>query len=334
MIGKRGDGNWFIISLIIVVLTLVVIIGIFISLNSNTDVDRTVCKESLLARAALPEKVGISVVKVSTDLKDMISVACKTKRICVTAQPFGDQCEKELGSNYAVNRVLSSDLNTKKDKIRMLMAREMADCHSMTGESNMQIFNRETTMAKENAKGIICSRIYFDSSITKDISELTGLSSYLLTHAVPGKEVSYWDYLRNTVDGDTLAVLQGNPVSVGDRLDLTKQKAVFYLEMSPSQMGEVIGGVAGAVGATALLGSFGGAGSKALGFLGMGIDKQLLVVGGAGLVGANIGDTVWSTFFNSEYEGKPSVGGVFLTDYTPEGFASLKDKNLEFYNIA
>lgn len=337
---KRGDVNWFIVSLIIIIVSLVVIVLIFLRLNPSGDTDRIACMQSAVIKGTIPD--------VAT-AKEIVSLKCKTKRICVTTHAIlKGECESELGSDtYTTYRLTGND-ESQKNQIKMVIAREMADCWNMLGEGLLQIFKTDISTNSFNGKAVICSRVMFDKTVTTKFTEVDGMNNYLLSHKVPGRDISYWDYLRNAYDGETLQMLNGAIVKgeissmdiFNDKLDLTKQKAIFYLESSISQIGRVVGAVAGVAGATLLMGSFGGAGSKAVGFLGevtrMGdTELKLGVLGVAGYYGGNIAQDKYKELIAPGMpEGKDAISGVFLTDYTVEGFRSFQDQKLSFESIS
>ncbi|VVB80437.1 Uncharacterised protein [uncultured archaeon] len=336
---KKGDVNWFIVSLVVIIVSLVVIVLVFMRFNFSGDVDRTACMESAVVRASITDTLS---------LKNAVPLSCKTKRICVTSNVIekgncevGNSEDFGLGSTYVTERLTGSKEN-KETQIKMILAREMADCWNMLGEGNLQIFTREITNNPINGKIIVCSRVMFDDSVTNDIQSVSGMNSYLLSHKVPGKEISYWDYFRNANDGDTLQLYAGNAVvgsTINDNIDLTSQKAIFYLESSVSKAGGVIGALAAVGTTTLLMGSFGGAGFKAAGFLGRAttigsLGGQVAVLGTAGAFGWGIGDDLYKSYVAPGLK-EGAVSGVFLTDYSAKGFESFNtDKaKVEFANI-
>ncbi len=339
-IGRKGDANWFLVSLIIILFSLAVIVLILVKFNFKPEVDRAACKESAVIRASLPDKL---------DAQDLVSLTCKTNRICVTDKTIGNgNCDDGLGSKFVTTR-LSGSRENKETQIKMLLAREMADCWNMLGEGNLKIFSSEISTNAWNGKIVVCSRVMFDDTVigskaVDQITEVTGMNNYLLSHKVPGKDVSYWDYLRNANDGDTLQMLNGNAVvgsQINDRMDLTNQKAIFYLESSTSKIGGVMGSVTAVVTSTLIMGAFGGAGFKGAGILGRAVGSvagagQLAVLGAAGSWGWELGDKFYTELKAPGLD--PEVGavsGVFLTDYTVEGFSVFesKDKKIGFENI-
>ncbi len=340
MLNKKGDVNWFIVSLIIVILSFAVIVLVLVRFNFTSGVDRAACTESAIFRGAITEKL---------DAKDLVSLNCKTKRICVTTNKVSDgDCDSGLGSKFVTYRVSGTNEEIS-NSIKMVLAREMAECWNTLGEGNLQIFNREIGDKSIlnflgnpfNGKIIVCSRVMFDESITNRIPSVSGMNNYLLSHKVPGKQISYWDYLRNANDGDTLQMINGDPIvgaDVQDDINLAEQKAIFYLESSPTQMGEAIGAVAGTAATTLLLGSFNGAGFKGVSVLGrisgLGtISSNLLIYGGVSYYSGKLADTAFRNFVAPGLEDSSSVSGVFLTDYSIEGFRNFENQNIGFENI-
>ena len=325
---KRGSESWFTVSLIIVFISLGVLLLILLNFNLKGNVDRTACHESALIRGTLPD--GAIVDK----LKDTVSLRCQTKRICVTTKKIGKgECENELGNKFVTYRI-SGTIEAKSDQIRSIMAREMAECWTTLGEGNLNIFKRElsSSNSKLNGKVVVCSRVAFDKNVLKEIPKVDRMSPYLLTHKVPGKEISYWDYLRNAPDGDSLQALNGNPIKtseVNDNLNLKEQKAVFYLESTISSDGADFG-----AGAGLLFGVLGTGALKGAGILGKGLSGGgIAVLGTTTYVSARLGDAFWKKYFADGIDSDGHVSGIFLTDYNKDGFEIFKNQNIEFENI-
>jgi hypothetical protein len=108
-------------------------------------------------------------------------------------------------------------------------------------------------------------------------------------------------------------------------------------------MGAAIGAVGGAAAATLVMGSFGGAGFKGAAILGRVISLgspsgsvlgPLAVLSGAGYAGSSFGQSLYEKYFAPDLDGKKSVAGVFLTDYSVEGFRSFQDQKISFESIA
>lgn len=313
-----------IVGIVIVIVTFGIIALIFTQVNWSGDADREACSASATFRGTLPSE-GLS-----SQSMDLISLKCKTKLICVTTNSFakGD-CNNIFGKEYSTYIIKESDPEKAKEKIKLLLAREMAECWDMLGRGKFAIFARELTAKNSiGSVAVICSRVHFDKTITGTkkgqlgIKEIQGLNYYLLSHKVPNHEISYWDFLRNAYDGETLAMLSGDMVKdksgeinalLGETLDISQTKSIFFMEIRPTLAGTLIGGtlggIAGAVGSIYTRG-------KGAGFL----------IGGGIVGGGIVGDWIQMNLFEREglFTEGTSVAGIFLTDYSVQGFQSAK----------
>lgn len=323
---KKALAAAYVVGLIIILVSVAVLILVFSSMYDPNTAQRTACKTSAVVRATLPD---IS----TTNIKEAVFLNCKTRRICVTSKLIGDEgCSEVFGKDYEKMRVTGS-VEQMSDQIKMIVAREMAECWNTFGEGNLQIFKQEVRVADSVTKAVVCSRFYFDSSVTSKIPDKTvvGLNDYMLTHKAPGQNKSYWDYLRNTPDGETIGLLYASAADINDSLDLTQQKSIIYLETGKSKIGEYIGAGAGFI-----LGNF--AFGKGIGVVG----KVASSIGGPWAktavygaiegtflrVGGNYGEWVQDMF--SPMGSAQTVSAIILIDYTVE---ALKDKAESFQNI-
>jgi hypothetical protein len=314
-----------IIGLVVVVMTFGILALVYSNIMWSTDFDREVCSISAKTRGTITERLALDAVKA----KDIIPIKCKTKLICVTTNtwPKKGECGDVFGTlegKFVTYRIKDKDA---ENQIKTLMAREMADCWDMLGRGHLAIFNREFTTEKSiGAVAIICSRIHFDKTITEGlgIKEISEMNRYLLTHKVPNHEVSYWDFLRNSYHGETMAILSGPSIKgTGMEFDfyttktpIDKTKAIIFLEARPTLAGAIVGGLGGG-----LVGTIGG------GLIG---GPKVAIFGGSALTiaGAIIGDEVQKWFNTNQgmFPDGTTASGIFLTDYTLEGFREIKDK--------
>jgi len=346
---KKAQGNFVVIGVILVVLVIVVLVGVLVSFNWKADASLQACHDSALLRGAAASALGGS-------LKNVVSLTCQTKRICVVSDnQKTDSCSTVLGAVGKYTKLtVTGNNDSKREQIKMSIAREMASCWNTLGEGNLQIFARELTDNSVNAQAVVCSRFYFDPLLVKEIGEnLTGFNDYLLRHQSPNRAVSYWDYFRNTPDGDTLQIIAGNTVQTAgsttesfasaeqsaDVMNLSKQKAVMYIEFSQTTLGARIGNVVGAAGAAYMLYGFaGGKAGSALAFIGTtigvgGKTAQAVTIAGASMYAGSITDSWYTSLFTNFQKGQPEVSGLFLRDYSAEDFTNLQKDNLQFNNI-
>ncbi len=339
---KAEISTSMIIGIIIVVLTFTLLAIFYSELTWSGDTDREVCKTSAMLRGSILE--GKTMDMISS--KDIISLKCKTKKICVTTNTLlNGKCEEVFGTSegkYSTYRI-SKDKDKAEQQIKTLLAREMADCWDMLGRGSYSIFNREMTTRNDlGAVAVVCSRIRFDETITGNaegqlnIKEISGFNQYLLSHKVPNHEISYWDFLRNAYDGETMAILSGQMVKgseesynfLNEKLDITDTKTIVFMEVRPSLAGALIG-----AGITGTVGAIGGgyvAGVKGF-FIG--------ATAGAG-IGLEAGDWIQSKYLNEKnglFSDGTSAAGIFLTDYNMKGFQeilpNIKDTNKKWFEF-
>lgn len=323
-----------IVGIVIIVLTFGIIAIVYSQLITSVEIDREVCKQSALLKSSMPDGL------ITGQMHDLISLKCKTKKICVTSKSIiqgkGD-CSEMLGEDFTTYRIKR---DTADQQIKTLLAREMADCWEMLGRGNIPIFERAMkTDTKIGSVAVICSKIHFDKTITEseglNIQEIYGMNRYLLSHKVPNYDLSYWDFLTNAYDGETLQLLYGERVKSTDaeisvtnfldeKLDLTKTKTIFFVESRPTAKGAIFGSVIGAG-----IGLIGG------GILvGPGIATQSAILGG--YTGFKLGD--WFYLRGLREEGQFVQGtyasSTFLTDYSLEGFKEFKNSEEGSFEIA
>lgn len=334
---KRGDINWFVVSIIIAVMTLVVFVVVAIFFPYSDTIDRSACQASIVLRAIAPSEVG----GVSINAKDAINVRCKTTKICVTTKSGKGNCT-QLGKEFNTMKLTGTTVEAKKDQIKMFLSREMADCWGMFGEGKLQIFSREFRTKTFTSKGIICDKIEFDNSVLDgkdgisgnkdDIRNITGLMFYMVSHKVPNNNYSYMDYLRGTIEGQSAQELFGSVVvsdvksaTLNDNISLEGVKSIVYIESTLSTFAQRIGG---GLGATA--GAIGAYFTKGLG--------ARILVGGGFVLGSNAGDSVFKRWFiedafcsnqNNLESCSNHVGGLMLTNYSLEGFSQWNIDSFE-----
>jgi hypothetical protein len=177
----------YIITILLLVIGFGIVLLFYYGLGWGSMVDREVCHESVILRATAPDTfIGT---------KDYVPLKCNTRKVCITEDFFGKgDCKEFAGEKYEKARI-SGDKEEKEQKIKMFLAREIADCWTMMGEGKVQIFTRETG---ETSNCVICSRIAFDEKLKEEVGEIKGLEKYILTHKVPNKDVSYWEFLTRS----------------------------------------------------------------------------------------------------------------------------------------
>ena len=193
------------VTIILIVIAIAIFLFVYTSINWTGTVDKEVCHQSVVYRATLPTFAGA---------KEYVPLKCKTQKICITAGLFGGGCD-EFENSKGVTKVRVSD----KTEIEKFIAREILDCWTTMGEGKLEIFGN--WLAKTYGVGgvgsscVICNRIAFDENRLNnagiDLRELDVLT-YMQTHAVPNKNISYYSYLAG----------EGGKISIKGGLEVTE----------------------------------------------------------------------------------------------------------------
>lgn len=182
---KKGSivANKF-VNIALILLSAIILILVFTSIAWGDEVDRSTCHQSVIYRGTLPDTVG---------LKNLPSLNCETRYICITDKLFGaGECEGIIGDYETVR--ITSDKKNQDEELNKLFAREMADCWSMMGEGKLQLFTRDILDKKRCS---VCSVIAFDKELKEEKEYFYGIGDYLLTRQVPETEVSYAKFLNS-----------------------------------------------------------------------------------------------------------------------------------------
>jgi len=194
---KRGEiTSGTVITVTLLILGFAIILFFYWQLNWEGQIDNEVCHQSVIFRATLPSIAGV---------KEYIPLKCKTEKICITSGIFGGKC-KEFENSKGVTKVRVKNL----EQIERVIAQSILECWSTMGEGRISLFTQWIAenygVGKVYPTCVICDRIAFDTeSLEKSNIDLNEINvfEYMLTHAVPGKEISYYDYLA----GDSPAKL-------------------------------------------------------------------------------------------------------------------------------
>jgi len=197
-----------IVAILLAIIGFAIVLSFFFIINWGSEVDRTTCHQSVIYRGTLPTFGGA---------KDYVPLKCKTGKYCVSSKK-GAECD-ELKNAEDVSVVKVSD----KEEIERFIARDVLECWKMMGEGKVSIFsdwlNKQFGIGSTYPSCVICSRIAFD----KENLEASGVKldevnvrEYMLTHTVPGKDVSYAKYLAG----------ENGKVSVGARGDFEMRELV------------------------------------------------------------------------------------------------------------
>lgn len=290
-----------IVTIILLIAGFAIVLFLLWRFNFSGQINRTACHQSVIIRATLPDIV-----------KDMPSLKCYTRKVCITDKLFGKgDCQEFSGGSFDTIRVLGTTEQIRT-KINVFLAREMADCWSMMGEGKVQVFARESL---ESNKCSLCSRIAFDASLKQKLNNnIKGTVDYLVNHKVSGKEVSYSKFLFNNLNSVGLE-------SVKDNFDMT-EKAILFKEFDINKIASWTLGTSGAVAGAVLIGGFVSGGS---------IPLTLALYGGGSVLGGTggyAGGESLSRFF-SDAKGADYIASNPFVDYEKTKIETLKCDSFE-----
>ncbi len=302
---------------VVILLVGFAILLFFLYRNAFPDqIDRSTCHLSVVERGSLPDTISV---------KDLPPLKCGTRKVCITDKLIGKgDCEKELGSTFDTIRVSSDKIKMQED-INKIVAQEQADCWSMMGEGNIQVFTRG---ALNNNRCVVCSRISFDNTVTEKNKEIEGIGKYMITNNVPNQNISYWNFTSG-------GIVPANYSASNDKFTTT-EKAVLFIEadktaalrMFQSSTGVIAGCIAGAK-AGAIGGAIiGGLASAGVASPVSGAAGGVLGCIGGGFAGGFVGEQS-SEEMESWFGASPYLSGNFLIDYNSEGFKNQSCDSLE-----
>jgi hypothetical protein len=184
----------FLISMILLIMGFVVLLIFYFNMGGTGEIDRTICHESVLLRATLPSII-----------ENYVPLKCKTNKICITSGklndllPLSKGCEDFKGEKGITNVRVSNE-----DQIAQIYAQEMLACWETLGEGKASLFNQYAPqtfgIGSVYPTCVICTRIALDKEKVKlpnfDLSKVD-VSKYMLTHKIPGKNISYFEYMAN-----------------------------------------------------------------------------------------------------------------------------------------
>jgi len=310
--GKGEITSTAVVSIVILIIGFGAILFIYSQLDWNENVDRSVCSQSVAVRGSFFDEFGVST-------KDIVPLKCQTRKVCISDKKEGD-CDF-IGEYETVK--IDSSVDKIDNQIKMALAREMADCWKMMGGGKIQIFSRDWFSGSK--KGVVCSRIDFDNSIKEKKGTIQGLTQYLYSHKIPGREESYWTFLTREDYSKNLFIEEGKNLPDEDSFDLS-QKAILFVEMDQSYLGGAIGSSLGLMGGAYV----GSAIGSAVPVVGTGVG---FVVGGAIAGGLTLlGGYTQERFEKETFKGEKFVSGQFFIDYSTENIRAFNSDSLE--NIA
>lgn len=185
-LNKKGLAVSVIIVIIIVVIGFAILLFFYSQIAWTGNIDRTVCHQSVIYRATLPE---------FANAKELVPLKCRTEKICLSSSSFG-KC-KEFEGAKGITTIKISDV----EDIEKVLAQEILSCWETMGEGKLSLFSGGVLLDNYGigdiqSSCVICSRISFDdeslrkSKIDKD---KINVFNYMSTHKVPNKDISYYN---------------------------------------------------------------------------------------------------------------------------------------------
>lgn len=189
---KAEVSSSFLVTTVLLVIGFIGVLIFFFNLNDTGSMDRTICHNSVIFRATLPV-IG----------QDLVSLKCQTNKICITSGKFLDITKKKGECSDFKGETGITIVKVKSlEDIEKIYAQEIYACWQMMGEGKVSLFNK--VLANNFALGdvypscVICSRIAFDDVVLKSLDikpEEINVQEYMLTHKIPGKQISYFEYI-------------------------------------------------------------------------------------------------------------------------------------------
>jgi len=313
---KRAEVSLsFLVGMILLIGGFVIVLFLYLLLDTTGMVDREVCHQSVIYKATLPS---------IAEAKEYIPLNCKTKKVCITDNIIKKgECAEFEGAVFDTVRV-SGSKEDKEEKIKKFIAEEMAECWGVMGLGKLQIFSRDFILDKGvGKKCVTCTRIAFDDDLKNDIGEINGLGKYMMTHKVPGNEISYWKFITSGLD-----FYGYDPVKDVYSME---EKSVIFMELGKSTAPGWVVGVAGGVGggiAGAKIGAVVGSVVPGAGTLSGGLTGFVGGVVVGGIAGKTAGNAIEENYIAQELE-DDSASAMFFMDYDPKKISGLDCDSFE-----
>ena len=218
---KRGEiTSTQIVTVILLIAGFVVVLYFITLFNPSEEIDRTACHQSVIFRGTLP---------VFGDAKDFIPLNCKTEKICISTKGSGE-CEDFSGVVEAEE--VKTVKVSKAEDVSKAISDDVVDCWSTLGQGKVSLFSN--FLAQSYGVGtiyptcVVCSRVAFDKKALDEkgikISDVN-LDDYMRKNKVPGKELSYYEYLSDAPAKLDVSELTSDQISPEEQSEADK-----YLE--------------------------------------------------------------------------------------------------------
>jgi hypothetical protein len=200
------------VTIILLVLGFVILLIFMFNVGGTGEMDRTVCHESVIYRATLPEVV-----------QGYLPLKCQTNKICITHGMFtrGNCTEFEGEKGITTVRVSAGEKGEKE--IARIYAQELFDCWTMMGEGKMSLFSNFWSdtygLGSVYPSCVICSRFAFDkNNLAKGKIDLANVDvvNYMMTTKVPNKDQTYLAYISGENGLGEIDPFTTQPAIIGD----------------------------------------------------------------------------------------------------------------------
>jgi hypothetical protein len=205
------------VAAIILLLIGAALLFLVINQFTNVSIDREACKASIVSRASLPV-AG----------KGYVPLNCRTEKICITGKFFGGNCD-ELKNAEGVKTIRVGNNEAGLNQIQKIYAESITECWNMMGRGKVSLFAQSTAnyygVGEIYPTCVVCSRIAIDRGSLDSVPfEDMNVREYMMRYAVPGKDVTYFDYILGEgympVDiGDSVSIADVEEVEIGNGED-------------------------------------------------------------------------------------------------------------------
>lgn len=211
---KKALEKKYVVLMIIALITIALIVLLFINLKNSQRFDRDACHEAVVYRGTINEALDndLEIGKIIVDRAvQAIRLSCKTDEITIST--------------------------TDKEEIKKQIADEMTSCWAMLGEGKVNFFGRG--WSDEN-RCVFCSKIKFSDKVKKNVDEINDLSTFMLETRMPGKDITYTDFLAGSeehipykkVEGFDVAAPKEKTLSLDD-LETSEEPDIDVSPISP-----------------------------------------------------------------------------------------------------
>ena len=224
---KRGITGNVLVGFIIAIIGAGILFLVFPNISDlfSTTVDKDVCHTSVLLRSEAIEKGKETVGGL---IASQIPLRCKTKELIISS--------------------------TDPEKIKNEIANAMYDCWWMLGEGKRNFFTKDLT---GESYCVICSKIKFADSVKSKLNQVTGLNEYLGTKTIPGRNVTYWQYLTSSNKLDVKKTGE-------DTIETSRDYSITYSLIEGSTLLNWAGASSGFIGGVAVVALFSGVGTPVI----------------------------------------------------------------------